>query len=331
MLRVAIIGTGGWADVLVDSVQEKSSAVRIAACHSRSTARREDFARRHDCRPLESFADALRDPGIDALILVTPHSTHRALIEAAAAAGKHVFCEKPLALTADDARAAAEACRRAGVVLAVGHNRRFTAAARRIKSMLENGEFGVVSHLEAQFSFPGALLYKRDNWRADPSENPGGAIASCGIHIVDTAQWLLGPILDVTAICRRRFDRLDLPDTTIALVSFESGPTGYLGTLFAAPYLCWLNIYGSRQAAMAELDADRLRLHSADATHATLIDAPLDPCDSVRAELEAFASACTGNAPYPIATLDAIRNVEVMEAIIRSAAEEGRRVEIGGG
>src|SRR5690606_19058906 len=94
----------------------------------------------------------LADPNIDAIVLATPHSQHVGQIQQAAKAGKHIFCEKPLTLTAADARAAFAACKENNVLLCVGQNRRYLPAARKIKSMIDSGELGTILQFEANFS-----------------------------------------------------------------------------------------------------------------------------------------------------------------------------------
>src|SRR5262245_66162834 len=125
MVRAAIVGLGRWGRSLVASVQGKSDSIRFAAAHTRTRATAEEFCRQHDLPLLGSFDAVLTDPAIDAVVLATPHSQHEAQVRAAAAAGKHVFVEKPITLNRKSADAVVAAARRAGIVLAVGFTRRF--------------------------------------------------------------------------------------------------------------------------------------------------------------------------------------------------------------
>src|SRR5436309_33347 len=101
-----------------------------------------DFAKDMNLSIGTSYEDVLADKSIDAVVLATPHTKHREQVEAAAAAGKHVFCEKPFALTIEDAKAALAACRKAGVVLGVGHNRRLWPSMVKQKELVSSPEFG---------------------------------------------------------------------------------------------------------------------------------------------------------------------------------------------
>src|SRR5207244_7447980 len=123
-INAAIVGLGRWGQTLVASVQGISDRLRFTAAVSRDPARVGEFAGRHRLQILSSLDLALGDPSIDAVVLATPHSQHAGEIVAAAAAGKAVFCEKPLTLTREEAERATAACKKAGVVLGVGTDKR---------------------------------------------------------------------------------------------------------------------------------------------------------------------------------------------------------------
>lgn len=157
MLRAAAIGLGWWADELTRAVQGKSEKIRVTACYSRAAETRARFAETYGAAAYDSYRAVLADADIDAVLLCTPHSCHAEQVERAARAAKHVFVEKPFTLTAESGRTAANACADAGRVLAVGQNRRFAAATREVKRLLEAGEFGTPLHCEANFSNPRPL------------------------------------------------------------------------------------------------------------------------------------------------------------------------------
>src|SRR2546429_4021684 len=124
MIRAAIVGLGRWGRSLVASVQGKSAQLRFVRGHTRTRASAEDFCRQHDVPLVDSYKQILADPDVDAVVLATPHSLHASQIIAAAAAGKHIHVEKPIALDRASADRAVEAAHKAGVVLAVGYCRR---------------------------------------------------------------------------------------------------------------------------------------------------------------------------------------------------------------
>ncbi len=328
MLRAASIGLGWWSDELAAAIHGRSEAIGVVSCFSRSPDKRAAFADKFDTARHDSFDAVLADPEIDAVILTTPHSLHAEHVTRAAEAGKHVFVEKPLTLTAESGAAAAAACARAGVVLAVGQNRRFSAAAQALRAMLDGGEFGTLLHMEANISAPGALGYTPERWRANRIESPGGALAGLAVHLIDLLCWLGGPARRITAQAKRRAVPVDIDDTTSALIDFESGATGYLGSLFACPFTSFLNVYGTKANAFAAVDGNEIKVQlPGQAPEAR----PLEPVDTLKVELEEFAHACAGGPAFRVRPEEAIHNVAVMEAIVASAAQGSAPVEIPAG
>jgi len=324
MLRAASIGLGWWSDELASAVQGRSERIGIVACMSRSAEKRAAFAQKFGTRQYESYEAVLADPEIDAVILTTPHSLHAGHVTQAAEAGKHVFVEKPFTMSAASGRAAAEACARAGVTLAVGHNRRFSAAGQAIRELLDMGALGTVLHLEANFSAPGALKYKPGMWRAERAESPGG-LAALGVHMIDLLCWLAGPVARVTGLSKRRAVGVEIDDTTSALFEFESGATGYLGSHFACPYTSFLNVYGTAANVFAGIDGNRLAVQRPGEEPDSR---SLDPIDTLRAELEEFALACAGEGRFRVLPEEAIQTVAVMQAIVASAAKGGQPLDL---
>src|SRR2546426_8723019 len=201
-VRVAAVGVGGWGRVLADAARQWTG-LAIVACTSRSADNRAAFAKAYGCRVHPSFEAVLADPDVEGVLITTPHSLHAEQVVAAARAGKHVFVDKPFSLTTADGRRATEACRRAGVVLAVGHQRRRQAASRALKRLVDEGALGRGPQIEGNFSADIGFNLKPGMWRTDRAETPGGAMANLGIHHVDTFQYLLGPIARVMAFSRR--------------------------------------------------------------------------------------------------------------------------------
>lgn len=323
MLRCASIGLGWWAGEHASVTQGKSQLLRIEACHTDSgdsaadSAAIRSFAERFGARPYAHFDDLLKDKSIDALLITTPHSLHVTQIVAAAQAGKHVFVEKPLALSVESGRSAIEACRKAGVVLAVGHNRRFTNSLQTIKELVDKRTLGTILHAEAHFSWPGGLTYPKGYWRADPSEAPAGAMTATCIHMIDSLAHLLGPIERVIAArTKHRAVPLGIDDTTSFLVEFESGPTGYIGGTIAAPDMTSLNLYGSAASIYAGIDEEQVIFHRSLGPREAL---PIKPANTLLLELEEFAGACTGQGRFRVDPEEALRNIAVMEAVIKAA------------
>ena len=327
MLRAAIVGLGRWGQVLVNSIQEagqpKGQEIHFTCGVARTRSTAADFASRQKLRLVDDFPTAVADRSIDALVLATPHSQHAEQIEAAAAAGKHVFCEKPLTLSKASAEAALRACERAGVVLALGHNRRFLPAMAELKRIVESDSLGAVLHIEGNMSGPGALSYAADRWRASADESPAGGMTGMGIHVVDAMIHLLGEIGSVQAQSFRLALSIGIDDTTSILLRFRNGCSGYLGTIAATAPTWRLHVFGAKGRAEMR-DAKTLEITDLEGKTETR---SFPQTDIERAELEAFARAATGAAPYPLAADQAVHGVAVLEAIVASA-RRGSRVEV---
>ncbi len=322
MLKVGIVGLGWWGTELAEALQKLPQRAEIAACASRDPDDAASFAGRFGGQACEDFESVLALPGLDAIILATPHSQHAEQVSAAAATGHHVFVEKPFTLTAASGNAAARACADAGVVLAVGHNRRFSAGARTIKQMLDDNEFGTVLHVEANFSTNSAMDYVPEQWRAQRSEAPGGALLSLGLHMIDTMGWLLGPISRVACLAKHRALPVDIDDTTAALLDFECGVSGTLGTNFACPMTSAFRLQGTGGNLEARDDFTQLIWHAAGAGERPS-ERPAQANDTLVDEMDAFIDACETGTPFPVTPAEAIHNIAVMEAMMRSAANGG--------
>ncbi len=324
-VRVASVGIGWWSGVLADSVHGKSDLIKIVTCTTRDEGKRAQFAAKYGCRQAKSYDDVLRDPEVEGILLTTPHTLHAEHTIAAAQAGKHIFVEKPFTLTAADGRKAADACRKAGVVLAVGHSRRRQPTNRKIKAMLQAKELGVVIQAECNLSAGGALGYKPGFWRASRVESPAGGMTGMGVHHVDTLQYLLGPITRVMAMSKRLAAPVDIDDATAIVFEFQSGPLGFLGTSIVTPKVLYGNVYGTEANVYAEGEGARLYVQKKGSEEK--VSVPIQPVDILREELEDFARAARKQGTYDVTPEDAIRVVAVLEAIIRSS-ETGRAVNV---
>lgn len=324
MLRVAFVGTGWWGSELAKAAASIPDKIRIAGFYSLSADECRKLAAQHGGAVFPSSETILKSSDIDAVILATPHSQHASQVIAAAQAGKHVFVEKPLALDVASAREAARVCEERKRILAVGHNRRLMPGMRKIRELLPR--LGKTIHVEAHYSGDLMMRLPAGHWRIRRAEMPAAGMAPMGLHMVDTVQWLLGPIARVCAIVKRQADwtnGADVDDTCAALFELESGATGTLASHLAARTTVDLRLYGAHARLEARGDPQIVTRFPAIVTvHPTQGSEEawkFEGDESVVAELAAFADACTARAPYPIAVEEAIRNVAVMQAIEASS------------
>jgi predicted dehydrogenase len=316
MIQAAIFGLGRWGNRLVDAVRA-SDKIRIVQGVSRDPEKHREFSERTGIRVVSSYARVLKDPGIDAVLLATPHSLHHKQIVQAAKAGKHVYVEKPMTLTRRSAEKAVEACRTAGITLAVGFNRRHAPAYREMMRRIRGGEIGDVLHIEAQHSGPTGYSLKPGNWRSTRAEAPAGGMTARGIHALDAMISIAGPVRSVYAFSDRRKVEVDMDDTTSMLLKFTGGITGYLGTVFVTGDFYRVHVFGSK--GWIELRGDNdLTVRGLEGPPAKV---PLETIDREKAALEAFADAIANRQPFLVPPEEAINGIAVLEVIEKSAAK----------
>lgn len=314
-LKVASVGLGWWGGMLADKA--RLGGLDLVSCFARTPEAREHFAADHGCRPAPSLDDLLSDPEVEAVLIATPHSTHADLVAEVASAGKHVFVDKPLTLTVAEAKRAIAAAEGAGVVLQVGHNRRRQPATRRLKQMIDSGELGMIHYAEANLSYPKGLQ-PRSGWRGDPAESPAGGMTGLGIHMADNLNYLLGRASRVAAFSRRIIGVGTLDDATTATVEFEDGPLAMLATAMVIPDIARTAVWGTEAAAWSEMDGERFYLQRSGEKEREA--EPIETLDTVRDELEEFASNIRNGVQPETGGSEALEAVVVLEGVVESAA-----------
>jgi len=315
MLRAAICGAGHWGTRLIESVQGRSGKIRFVAAVTRDPTALKPLGERFGLGLTVRYADVLADPGIDAVVLATPHSQHADEIAAAAQAGKHVFVEKPFTLTRASAESAIEACRAAGITLQVGFNRRYAPAYADMKRRIAAGEIGALRHLEGNFSGPPSYQTEPGNWRSNQVESPGGSMTARGCHVLDAMVHIAGIATEVVAISERQQLGIDVDDTTSCLLRFAGGATGTLATLHAATRFYRLHAFGSKGALEMRGDTE-LDLFDLEGNVQRL---GFGLIDKERAQLEAFADAVAAKVKFVIAPAEIVNVVAGTEAVVASA------------
>ncbi|MFC4171087.1 Gfo/Idh/MocA family protein [Microvirga sp. GCM10011540] len=322
MIRAAIVGLGWWGKHIVRRMKGSQKLKLIVALDSSDA--HATFAAEHGLRFTTDWDDVLSDPTIDAVILCTPHSMHTQQVLAAAAAGKHVFCEKPLALTREDAELSVEACRAAGVLLGIGHERRFEPASIELRRMVKEGALGTIMHVEANFSHDKLANVSESDWRASPADAPAAGMTAMGIHLTDLYLDLFGPIAEVYAQTSQRVSKRSNGDVVSVQMRFASGATGYLNAILVTPLYIGMTVFGSD--AWVEIrnhthpdtpGLTTLTYQHRNGYHDT-IEFPWE--DTVRRNLEVFADAVENGTRYPFSDGQKVANIATLEAICISAA-----------
>ena len=323
-LRAASLGMGWWSDVLADAVQ-RTDKIEIAACFTRSADKRAAFAEKYGCEAAASYEEILADDSIEAVINTTPNHVHLESTRAAARAGKHVFLDKPIAHTVADGRALTRACAEAGVVLAIGYQRRRESHFRRIKSEIEAGRFGRLVQAECNISRDREGRFEPGHWRYQSEAMPGGVMLQIGIHYADVLTYLMGPVAAVSGSAAQLVLPGENPDVANLILEHECGAISNLAASYASASEYYLmNVYGKTATAYYTLfDGLRVLYRGEDAPRKVACEKN----DTIAEELEEFADAVRGGTRPEMGGEEAVSSLAVIRAGVR-AAREGRRVEV---
>jgi predicted dehydrogenase len=321
MLKAGIVGLGWWGRIITATLADSPRLKLVAAADVDPAAAK--FANAHGLSFTPDTNALLVSPEIEAVILCTPHTLHCDQVIRAAAAGKHVFCEKPLSLARADAVRAIAACNTAGVVLGVGHERRFEPPTLDLRRAVDTGELGTLLQIEANFSQDKFLSLPANNWRLSERDAPAGPMTATGIHLLDLGVSFLGRPAAVLARVATLGSELRNGDTLAAMVTFDAGTNLLISAILATPFEGRFAVYGTR--GWIEI---RDKSHPENPTGWTMtrqiggkeresVDYPAR--SGVLANLEAFAAAAVGEGPYPMPQQQMIDNIAALEAIFKSA------------
>ena len=322
MLKVAVAGLGWWGRTVVGLLAHSSKVRPVLLVDPSKSA--QEFAARTGIPVVESLEAALADARVQGVVLCTPHSTHCEQIVSVAAAGKHVFCEKPFCMTEAEVARALAAVTAAGVAVGVGHERRFETPMAEVMKLADSGRLGTLLQVEGNFSQDKFIGLAADNWRLSAKEAPAGPLTATGIHMLDLAIRFLGPGDNVLARVRQLGSPLVNGDTLGALVTHRSGANALISAILATPFMGRFAVYGSQ--GWAEIwDRNHPESPQGWIVKTKLRGAEVEtkdhaPMPAVLANLEAFADAALGIAPYPVPHAQIRATVCALEAVVRSAA-----------
>ncbi|MGH8620385.1 MAG: Gfo/Idh/MocA family protein [Burkholderiales bacterium] len=326
MLNVAVVGMGWWGKIIIPLLKT-SSKINVAKVVEVNPASITDFARQHQVEVVTDYAAVLKDPAIQGVVLCTPHTQHTDQIVAAANAGKHVFCEKPLSMTRADVLRAIAAVNANKVALAVGHEKRFEPPIMELMRVMKSGALGVPLQVEANFSQDKFLALAADNWRLSGKEAPAGPMTATGIHLLDLSVGVFGEADHVYASVKQLGSQLANGDTLAILVSFRNGGHALISAILATPFEGRFAVYCNQ--GWIEV---RDKTHPEAPTGWTLTTChrggkretkEYPPAPNVLANLEAFADAAEDRAPYPVPQDQMIANISALEAIFQSVKSGG--------
>lgn len=320
---IALIGMGWWGQKMLAVLQGAPADVRVVRAVEPNIDTVKAKCVESGVPLTASYADALNDPAVEAVVLATPHSLHEAQIEQAVAARKHIFCEKPLALTRAGAVKAVGLCRDAGLVLGMGHERRWEPPIAAMLAKADAGHLGRIHQIEANFSHDKFLALDRNNWRLKADQAPAGGMTATGIHLLDLSVRLLGPAESVLCICEQLSSDLPQGDTVSAYVKYRGGGTSYVSASLANPFVSRFAVFGSkgwidvRDKAHVEAPAGWIITSAMAGGPITTAEVP--PAEPVKDNLVSFARAVRGTEAYPITGAQLVDTIALLEAVFASA------------
>jgi predicted dehydrogenase len=330
--RVGIVGLGMAHKPHLAGLRDLAGRVAIGACFAPSAERRAAFAAANPDLPVvDSLEAVLADPGISAVLVLTPPNTHLDLVERCAAAGKHVLLEKPIEITVDRACRTVETMERAGLKLGVMLQFRFRDSARRLREILAAGDLGEVISASAQVRWWRTPAYYAAPGRGMKARDGGGVLLTQAIHTLDLFQSLAGPIARVSAMAvTSPLRHIDTEDIAAVAVGFANGAIGTIdATTVAYPgFPEGIEIAGSKGTARWGFNA--LEVWWQDGRHERLDgDAGggggADPMafshEAHKAVIADFLAALDENREPAISGREALRVHRLIQAILDSAAQ----------
>ncbi|MCY4080905.1 MAG: Gfo/Idh/MocA family oxidoreductase [Caldilineaceae bacterium] len=326
-----IVGAGKIAESQFAPAVASADGHELAAVSRRELAAAQRFAERHGARRAYNSVEALlEDDEVSAVYVATPPHLHARETVLAAEAGKHVLCEKPMAMTTGEAREMIDACRASGVLLTICHYQRFNARHQRIRRLLEEGAVGQVT--AARINFSDRFPPQPGVWHHDPEISGGGPVMDLGIHCIDLLRFLCGPAESVAALVETLVDRSPVADTSTLLLRLASGAqavvTSHWTTANHEPERAnGLEICGTEGSIVAapisaKDSSGSLQVLTAEGTRDYSIGAG-GPRPHV-ALVEAFGRAVEGEGPNPIPGEEGLAGLAVVEAANESARSENR-------
>ena len=322
-VRMGFVGIGNWSMMLADAAQ-KSDRIEIAACHSRTISKMDAFTAKYGGIAAKSFEELLENGKIHALIITVPHSLHSIQVIKALKNHKHVFVEKPMALTVEECKRMNRAAIESGRRLAVGHNNRRMKIYRKAMGLIKEGKLGNLILAEACTTSDLGNRLTPQNWRWYRKESPAGPFTAHTIHQVDNLNYLVGPIKSVMAFAGKKYGKSEMDDAVAAVLEFENGAIGYLGgaVITSGRNLCQL--YGTE--GVLSIDKMEGTLQYLPRGEKTMTTIPIEEnpeeqlLRSLAEEMDEFAAAIQENGNIETTGETGMAAVAVMEACMKSFA-----------
>jgi predicted dehydrogenase len=329
-LRFGIIGAGNIAPVHAVAINSIEGAELLAVADS-NPERGQALADKFGGTPYTDYHDLLARSDVDAVSICLPPYLHAPITLEAAAKGKHVLCEKPMAISLAECDAMIAACGKAGVTLGVIFQGRFEPLALQLKTAIDAGELGQLLWVSANtFWHRTDAYYQSGDWRGILAKEGGGVLMNQAIHAVDLLLWLAGTPARVTAQIRTLNHKIEIEDCAFASMEYENGKLGIIqATTISIPgYPERLEFYGTQGSAIYHkgqgqlewhfLDAEKDRTDSSEASNGATRPMDILPTAHI-AQFKDFVKAINENRPPAVTGQDGRVSIELIKAIYRSS------------
>jgi predicted dehydrogenase len=332
-MRVAVAGLGWWGKQIISCLKRSPRFEVTYGVDPIASETTNGFLADHGVSYVSSLDSVLTDSNVDGVILATPHQLHEAQCLQVLAAGKELFCEKPLTMTADGAARVLEACAKAGKVLGVGHERRFEECFELVGRLIGEGILGKPLLFDANISHDLFRNIDRSNWRLDPRHAPAGMMTATGIHQTDLCCSYFGSPVEVRAETSSLIFDPPATDFVTATVKFALGVRGVVTLLSCVPYYGRVTVLGDKGwvEVVSEGNVDQGKptiVTICKGTNALREVTTFQPTDTVTANFEAWAAAVVGQKPYRFTPAQLLDNVKIFEAVVVSAQEGGKTIRL---
>jgi len=266
-IKVGVIGCGSISRKrhLVEYANNKN--VEIAAVCDIVESRAVEMAEKYGAKSFTQYEEVIQLAEIDVISVCLPNDLHAPVSIAALNAGKHVLCEKPMAISRKEAEEMIEAAKRNDKTLMIAHNQRFVASHQKAKQLIESGEIGKIYSFRTTFGHPGPERWSidgRNSWFFDKEQAFIGALGDLGVHKSDLIRYLLGDVAEVSAFVETSAkEDTDVDDNAVAVLKMESG---VIGTLAAS----WSYVTGGDNSTVIYAENGVLRLED-DPEHSLIV------------------------------------------------------------
>jgi predicted dehydrogenase len=319
-VSIGLVGVANHGNTILNSILAAPN-LTLVSCYDTNTAAAEQVGRKTGARVAASYDELVNDPHVEAVALVTPNQLHAEQAAKVAAVGKHAFVEKPITNSIADARAMIVAFDKAKLVLMTGHNTRRRQVFRRAKEILTKGMIGKVVALEGNLSRPAGLQPGLPPWKADRKACPLLPMTQLGIHLVDTAEYLVSPVESVSCIAANMAMPGNVYDSTAAILQLESGVPFSLMSYYVSPDAYFLRAYGTQGLLHCYPASLRLELTEGGEPREAKEESFQEGTGSYNLQMQEFGDCILHHRKPETGGREGLRALAVIEAMSQSVAQ----------